>query len=83
MITSVLLVACGDSKEIDGVKVQTYGLYNEKDLKCENVEYSLVGQNIALAIISPYTLVVPAAVVAFELFEPEGKLDESKPVLCK
>ena len=78
-----LLVGCGDSKKIDGIEVPTYGMYNEKDLKCENVEYSIVGQNVFWAIAGAYTVVGPLAIGAFELWEPEGKIDSMKAITCK
>lgn len=77
-----LLIGCGDSKTIDGVKIPTYGVYDKDELKCDNVHYSLVGQNVAVSVLSPYTVVVPALIIMFDLFEPEGKIDETKPVSC-
>lgn len=82
-IVTAFLIGCGDSKEIDGINVQTYGMYNEKHLRCENVKYSLVGQNVFWSIVSAYTVVGPLAIGAFELWEPEGKVDNSKPIACK
>jgi hypothetical protein len=82
MVSIAALIGCGDNKNIDGIEVQTYGLYNEKDYKCENVHYSLVGQNIFLALMSGYSVVAPAAVAAFELWEPEGKIDSTKAIVC-
>jgi hypothetical protein len=84
LITAIsLLVGCGDSKVIDGVTIPTYGVYDKDELKCDNVHYSIVGQNVVVSVLSPYTVVVPALLIMFDLFEPEGKIDSTKPIDCK
>lgn len=82
-IVATLYIGCGDYKKIDGIEVPTYGMYNEKDLRCENVRYSIIGQNVFWSIMSAYTVVGPLAIGAFELWEPEGKIDTSKVIICK
>jgi hypothetical protein len=82
-ILSTLLIGCGDSKTIDNIEVPTYGMYNESDLKCENIRYSIVGQNIFWMIVSGASVVPPFLFGAFELWEPEGKIDTTKPINCK
>jgi len=74
-ILMILTVGCADNKTLDvpnkGVmEVETYGLFNETELREECVNYSLSMGNVIWGIILIESVVVPIYMYGFSLWEP-------------
>ena len=67
---------CGNTKVIDGVEYDTYGILNENSKKNENVEYDWIVGNVVWGILLIETIIAPVYFFGFSLFEPIGKKSE-------
>lgn len=66
----LLSAACADTRPVRGKgEVPTYGLLND-ELRRPDVQYRISRRNAVLAIIFSETLLWPAIVVCFYLYEP-------------
>lgn len=70
----VLGLGCGNSKTIDGVKYNTYGLFN-KEKKSPNIEYELIVGNLLWSVLLCETLVMPIYFFGFSIYEPVGPVN--------
>lgn len=75
LIVSLFSTACSDSKVIDGVQYETYGLFNEDEVKSPKVRYKLVVGNLVWSVLLGETIVAPIYFVGWDLFEPVGPVD--------
>lgn len=73
-----LFIACGDSKVIDGVEYETYGLINRDEIRNPNIKYKVIIGNVVWGIILCETIVVPVYFFGFSLHEPVEKIREKK-----
>ena len=80
-IISILLIVCivgvfsgcGDTKRINGITYDTYGLFNKDDMRNEDIEYRLIIGNIVWAIILIETIIAPVYFIGFSMYEPISK----------
>ena len=73
-----LFIACGDSKVIDGVEYETYGLINRDEIRNPNIKYKVIIGNVVWGIILCETIVAPVYFFGFSLHEPVEKIKEKK-----
>ena len=64
--------ACSDTKVINGVEYDTYGLLNEDDKKNPGIDYDVVWGNVIWGVLLSETIVAPIYFFGFDLFEPVG-----------
>jgi len=69
----VSLAGCGNTKVIDGVEYDTYGLFDKDEKKNPNIQYELVWGNIIWGAILCETIVAPIYFYGFSMWEPVGK----------
>jgi len=62
--------ACGDTKKINGVVYDTYGIANQSDIKNPDIRYRVIIGNIVWSAILSETVIAPIYFVCFSLFEP-------------
>lgn len=70
---SVAVMGCGDTKTIDGVTYDTYGLFNADEKKNPDIEYRLIVGNVVWGVILFETIAAPIYFFGFSIFEPVGK----------
>jgi hypothetical protein len=73
-----MIIACGDSKVIDGVKYETYGFINKDEIKDPKIKYQVITGNVVWGIILCETIVAPVYFFGFSLHEPVEKIKEKK-----
>lgn len=68
----LLLCGCHNSKTINGVTYDVYGLANMDEKKNPNIEYEIsIGSCVAAVLLSE-TVIVPLYVLAVDLWQPIG-----------
>jgi len=77
----VMMVGCGETRIIDGIEYDTYGLFNEEENKSPDIEYHLITGNVVWSIILSETIIAPIYFVGFSLYEPIQKIDGDGGVL--
>jgi len=75
----VIMIGCGNTKTIDGIKYDTYGLFNEKDKKDPNIEYQIIVGNVIWSIVLSETIIAPIYFVGFSMYEPIQKINRTEP----
>ena len=68
-----MTMACADSKIIDGIKYDTYGLINKDDNKHPDIKYELVVGNIVWSCLLVQTVIAPIYFLGFSIYEPVRK----------
>ena len=68
-----IAMSCADSKVIDGIKYDTYGLINKDDNKHPDIKYELVIGNIVWSCILVQTVIAPIYFLGFSIYEPVRK----------
>lgn len=79
LVLSLLALGCGDTKVIDGIKYDTYGLIDKEEKRNPDIEYKLITGNVVWGILLFETAIAPVYFFGFSLYEPVGKLDKNKP----
>lgn len=69
VLTAALLAGCASERVIDGHTYEPYGLINE-ETKSPNVQYRMSKGNVLWSIFMFETLIIPAWLIGFELYEP-------------
>lgn len=69
-VVLILLVACSDTKTINGVKYDTYGLINQDDKKNKTIQYKVCWGNVVWGVILIETVIAPIYFFGFDMFEP-------------
>ena len=64
---------CGDTKMINGVEYDTYGLLNADDKKNDKVQYELIWGNLIWGCILVGSVIAPVYFFGFSIFEPVGE----------
>jgi len=72
------LSCCGDTKIIDGIEYDTYGLISEDMDKNPNIEYKPIWGNIIWGSILCETIIAPIYFFGFSMFEPVGSKQSTK-----
>jgi len=67
------MVACGDTKVIEGIEYDTYGLINKNDNRNPDVKYKIIIGNIIWSTILVGTIVAPIYFLGFSIYEPVRK----------
>lgn len=70
---SLFLTACADTKNIDGITYDTYGLLNDDEKKNPDIEYDIVWGNLVWSVILCKLIIPPIYFIGFSMFEPVGK----------
>lgn len=76
---ALLLGACADSKTINGVTYEPYGLVTQGDKANPNIKYKIVWGNVFWAVVLSETVVAPIYFVGWSIYEPVGPVDPSAP----
>lgn len=78
LIGLTLLTGCADNKNLplydNGAmkQVETYGLFNEGNLRQDCVNYSVSLGNVVLGVLFSYTVIAPIYFFGFSLYEPDS-----------
>lgn len=68
---SLATSGCGNTKTINGVEYDTYGLLNEDEGKNPNIRYSVIWGNVVWGVLLSVFFLIPAVYFfGFSLFEP-------------
>ncbi len=68
-----VVTGCGETKVINGVEYDTYGLLNADSKKNPDIAYEPIWGNVFWGIVFSETIIVPVYVFGFSLYEPVGK----------
>lgn len=71
-LTAFTFFGCGDTKVINGIEYDTYGLLNGDDKKNPEIQYEVIWGNVVWGAILFETIVAPVYFFGFSLFEPVG-----------
>ena len=77
-ILGISLVGCGNTKVINGVEYDTYGLLNQNEKENPNIQYELILGNLILGVVLVETVIAPVYFFGFSLFEPVGPKSDIK-----
>ncbi|KKM21237.1 hypothetical protein LCGC14_1637440 [marine sediment metagenome] len=77
MIT--IFSGCGDTKVIDKIEYDTYGLFNKETKRNPNIEYKTIIGNIVWSVILVETIIAPIYFLGFSLYEPIRKVNPNRP----
>ena len=69
---------CSDTKVIDGIEYDTYGILYVEDKKNPDIEYKVCWGNVVLGIILVETIIAPIYFFGFDMYEPVGKKSSIK-----
>ncbi len=73
----VVLTGCGDTKVINGVEYDTYGLFDEAEKRNDNIQYELITGNVVWSIVLIETVAMPIYFIGFSMYEPVGLKSDS------
>lgn len=79
-LLAISAIGCANSKVINGVKYQPYGLVNENDMKSPNIKYRVSIGNVFWGCLFFETIFAPVVIGGWYLYEPIGVADS---VPCK
>lgn len=68
---------CADTKVIDGVEYDTYGIVNASEKKNPDIEYRFVIGNAIWGVVLFETLIAPVYFYGFSIYEPVGKKSDN------
>ena len=68
----LLLAGCNNTKTINGVTYDVYGLANMDDKKNPNIEYEISTGSVITAVIFSETVIIPLYIVGVDLWQPVG-----------
>lgn len=68
----LLLAGCNNTKTINGVTYDVYGLANMDDKKNPNIEYEISTGSVITAVIFSETVVIPLYILGVDLWQPVG-----------
>jgi len=81
LIISFLTVfcSCGNTKIIDGIEYDTYGLLSKGESCNPDIKYKVIIGNIVWSVILFETLIAPVYFLGFSMYEPTGKIIKNMP----
>lgn len=79
MALSIALSGCANSKRINGVTYDSYGLLNQTDMRNPKLAYRTVWGNVFWGVVLVETVIAPVYFFGFSLFEPVGLAAEFEP----
>ena len=68
----IFLTGCGNTKVINGIEYDTYGLLNADNKKNPQIEYEVIWGNVIWGCILSETIIAPVYFFGFSIFEPVG-----------
>ena len=72
MLFALFTMGCGNTKVINGVEYDTYGLLNADIKKNSDIQYEVIWGNVFLGVMLVETIIAPVYFFGFSLFEPIG-----------
>jgi uncharacterized membrane protein len=75
----VTILGCGNTKNINGVTYDTYGLFNQADKKNDAIQYRIIIGNIVWSCILVETIIAPIYFLGFSMYEPVGIKNKNAP----
>lgn len=76
-VFSLMVMGCGQPKEIGNVKYDTYGFLNADTKKNPNVKYEISYGNLFWSIVLSGSIVFPVYFIGFSLYNPVGPNDNT------
>lgn len=81
----VFMVGCGDSMIIpvssinsdETIRIETYGLFNEDEMKHPNIKYRVIFGNVVWSIILIETIIAPVYFIGYSIFEPIDIIEQN------
>jgi hypothetical protein len=73
IIVCLFGTACGDTKYIDGINYDTYGILNSDDNKNPKIKYEVIWGNVIWGSLLFGTVIAPIYFFGFSMFEPVGR----------
>lgn len=80
-LLSAALLGCADSKKIDGVTYEPYGLFNDEKMN-STIKYDIVWGNVFWSIVFVETVLMPVYFVGFSIKEPVCRMPEHVGEAC-
>ncbi|MCK5616811.1 hypothetical protein KAR91_83895 [Candidatus Pacearchaeota archaeon] len=63
---------CGNTKIVNGIEYDTYGLMDKDEKKNEKIQYEIIWGNVVWGVALCQTLIAPVYFFGFSLWEPVG-----------
>lgn len=79
ILLSLFTTACSDGQVFNGEYYDTYGIFNEDEVKSDDVEYRVCVGNVVWGIILCETIIAPVYFFGFDLKEPVSYTKEVEP----
>lgn len=70
---------CGDTKVINGIEYDTYGLFNSEEQQNPDIKYRIIIGNVVWSIILVETIVAPIYFIGFSMYEPVREKGPNEP----
>ena len=70
---------CGDTKVIEGIEYDTYGLLNKEDNRNPEIKYRLITGNAVWSVLLCSTVAAPIYFIGFSIYEPVRKKYPNEP----
>ena len=78
LIVVLMLSSCAQTKIINGVQYEPYGVINRKDEKKENIIYKKKSSSVVLSILFFELIIPPLFLLGFNLYEPVKEKESEK-----
>ena len=72
IVLCAIASGCGNTKVVNGVEYDTYGLMDKDEKKNEKIQYEIIWGNVIWGVILCETLIAPVYFFGFSLWEPVG-----------
>lgn len=71
----VALSSCANSKKIDGITYESYGIFNDEK-KNPKIKYNIVWGNVLWSVILSETIIAPVYFIGFSISKPTCRMPE-------
>jgi len=78
LLLLVSAVGCAETKVIDGVEYDTFGLVDQEEKRNPDIQYEVSWGNVFWGIVFSETIIAPIYFFGYSLYEPVGKKPEIK-----
>ena len=75
LIIGLTILNCGAPKTINGKRIKTYGLFNEKEQKDPCISYDIIEGNLVWSVLTISSIVLPLYFIGYSLYNPVEKKD--------
>ena len=79
IMSFVSITGCGDTKRIDGITYDTYGLLNKNEKRNPNIKYRIIIGNIVWSCLLVGAIIAPIYFLGFSIYEPVRKTNPDEP----